>query len=239
MPNISEITSAVKKRHSIRRYEDRPLQDDAADRLTKEISRINRDESLHIQLIRNEPRAFRGAMAYGQFSGVTDYLVMAGEDTPGLKERIGYYGEWLLLYAQSLGINSCWVGLTYSKIKNTYRLAPGEKIVCYISLGYGLNEGVKHKIKRADQVSNVKADSPEWFRRGVEYALLAPTAVNQQKFRFDLLDSISPDGRSIVRASKGFSLVGYTHIDLGIARLHFELGAGRENFDWENPLPKN
>jgi hypothetical protein len=40
------------------------------------------------------------------------------------------------------------------------------------------------------------------------------------------------EGRHRVRAHKGFSLIGYTHIDLGIAKYHFEVAAGREKFDW-------
>ena len=88
-----------------------------------------------------------------------------------------------------------------------------------------------HKIKRIDQVSNVSDSTPDWFRRGVEAALLAPTAVNQQKFSFEFLPA--EDGQlPRVRAKKGFSLIGYTNMDLGIAKYHFELGAGTENFYW-------
>ena len=62
-------------------------------------------------------------------------------------------------------------------------------------------------------------------------ALLAPTAINQQKFSFEY---IQPHGDNIhkVKANKGFSMVGYTQMDLGIAKLHFEIGAGKENFEW-------
>jgi hypothetical protein len=80
-------------------------------------------------------------------------------------------------------------------------------------------------------VSNVSEDIPDWFRGGVEAALLAPTAVNQQKFSFEFLPA--EDGQlPRVLAKKGFSLIGYTHMDLGIAKYHFEIGAGKENFQW-------
>ena len=66
--------------------------------------------------------------------------------------------------------------------------------------------------------------TPEWFGRGLKAALLAPTAMNQQRFRFTLL----PD--DTVRAeSRGGS---YSHVDLGIVKYHFQLGAGRESFRW-------
>ena len=31
---------------------------------------------------------------------------------------------------------------------------------------------------------------------------------------------------------KGFSMIGYTQMDLGIAKYHFEVGAGKVNFEW-------
>ena len=34
------------------------------------------------------------------------------------------------------------------------------------------------------------------------------------------------------QANKGFSMVGYTQMDLGIAKYHFEMGAGRDHFNW-------
>ena len=126
-----------------------------------------------------------------------------------------------------LGLNTCWAGLSYSKIPHTYVLGDDEKIACYIALGYGETQGVTHKIKTIEQVSNVSDNTPLWFRKGVEAALLAPTAVNQQKFSFEYV------GDNKVVAHKGFSLIGYTQMDLGIAKYHFEIGAGKENFSWK------
>ena len=225
------LLEAIQARHSVRAYQGRPLTDADAQALQEKIDEVNRIGRLHIQLIRNEPKAFLGPFArYGKFRGVTDYLVMAGVKADDLDERIGYYGEQLVLIAQSIGLNTCWVGLSYTKIPNTYVLNEGEAIQAYISIGYGATQGVSHKIKRIDQVSNVSDITPDWFRRGVEAALLAPTAINQQKFSFEYMGMT--EGRHRVRAKKGFSLVGYTHMDLGIAKYHFEIAAGKENFEW-------
>jgi nitroreductase len=147
-----------------------------------------------------------------------------------LDERVGYYGEQLVLLAQTLGLNTCWVGLSYSKVPGTYVLDEGEKIACYIALGYGETQGVGHKIKTVNQVSNASDVTPTWFRKGVEAALLAPTAVNQQKFSFEYMGM--KDGRHQVHAKKCFSMIGYTQMDLGIAKYHFEIGAGEVNFEW-------
>lgn len=225
------LLEAIQARHSVRAYTGQPLTDADAQALQEKIDEVNRVGRLHIQLIRNEPKAFLGPFArYGKFRNVTDYLVMVGVKADDLDERIGYYGEQLVLLAQTLGMNTCWVGLSYTKIPNTYVLNDGEVIQAYISIGYGETQGVSHKIKRIEQVSNVSDSTPDWFRRGVEAALLAPTAINQQKFSFEYLGMT--DGHHRVLAKKGFSLVGYTHMDLGIAKYHFEIAAGKENFEW-------
>ncbi len=225
------LLEAIEARHSVRAYKNQPLSEDIVKVLEEEIAKLNREGQLHIQLILNEPKAFQGTLAkYGRFRNVTSYIVMAGRQAHDLDERVGYYGEHLVLLAQTLGLNTCWVGLSYSKIPGTYVLDEGEKIACYIALGYGETQGVGHKIKTVDQVSDVSDITPSWFRKGVEAALLAPTAVNQQKFSFEYLGM--KDNRHQVRAKKGFSLIGYTRMDLGIAKYHFEIGAGKENFDW-------
>ena len=225
------LLEAIEARHSVRAYKNQPLSEDIVKVLEEEIAKLNREGQLHIQLILNEPKAFQGTLAkYGRFRNVTSYIVMAGRQAHDLDERVGYCGEHLVLLAQTLGLNTCWVGLSYSKVPGTYVLDEGEKIACYIAVGYGETQGAGHKIKTVEQVSDVSDITPSWFRKGVEAALLAPTAVNQQKFSFEYLGM--KDNRHQVRAKKGFSLIGYTRMDLGIAKYHFEIGAGKENFDW-------
>ena len=228
---IMTIQEAIDARHSVRAYKDQPLTEEVAKRLEEEIAVVNQKGNLHVQLIQNEPKAFQGTLAkYGKFRNANNYLVMAGKRAEDLDERVGYYGEHLVLLAQTLGLNTCWVGLSYSKVPGTYVLDEGEKIACYIALGYGETQGVGHKIKTVEQVSNASDATPSWFRKGVEAALLAPTAVNQQKFSFEYVGM--SNNRHQVRAKKGFSMIGYTQMDLGIAKYHFEIGAGKVNFEW-------
>lgn len=233
------LLEAIQARHSVRKYIERPIDADVVEALQRKVEEVNREGDLHIQLVTNEPRAFHGKMAYGTFSGVTNYFVMAGrKDAPAggtaqasLSERIGYYGEQLVLLAQTLGLGTCWAGLTYNNIKEAYTIGPDERLCCMIALGYGNDAGRNMRRKSIDKVSNAGQDSPLWFRQGVEAALLAPTAVNQQKFFFTYLGT-DDEGKGMVKAERKFSLFGYTKMDLGIARLHFEIGAGKENFNW-------
>ena len=225
------LTEAIKTRHSVRAYKEQPLAENTAKLLEEKIAELNEVGNLHIQLIKNEPKAFQGTLAkYGKFSGVTNYFVMVGKKSDDLDERVGYYGEQLVLYAQTLDLNTCWVGLSYKKVADTYVLDDGEKVVCYIAVGYGETQGVGHKIKTVEQVSNASDITPAWFKKGVEASLLAPTAVNQQKFSFEHVGV--KNGKHLIRAKKGFSMIGYTQMDLGIAKCHFEIGAGKDNCEW-------
>ena len=224
------LQEAITARHSVRKYIDKEIPADIVTALQDKIAEYNKVGNLNIQLVLNETRAFTGMLSYGSFSGVRNYFVMVGKKGADLDERVGYYGEQLVLLAQTLGLNTCWVGLSYRKVPEAYNVGKDEKLACMIALGYGETQGVSHKIKTVEQVSNASDITPSWFKKGVEAALLAPTAVNQQKFSFKYVGM--SNNRHQVRAKKGFSMIGYTQIDLGIAKYHFEIGAGKDNFEW-------
>ena len=221
---------AIAARHSVRKYLDKAIPEELLSQLREKIAEINAGGNLHVQLVTDEPKAFGGLKAYGQFSGVRYYFVMAGSKSKDLDERVGYYGEQLVLLAQALGLNTCWAGVSYNKIPGTYELCEDETIACYIALGYGQTQGVSHKSKAPGSVSNASDLTPGWFREGVQAALLAPTAVNQQKFFIEYLGVRNK--QHVVSIKKGVSMVGYTLMDLGIVKLHFEIGAGKERFVW-------
>lgn len=218
-----DLTEAMKARHSVRQYQNKPLDTETVKALQAEIHKCNQESGLHIQLVKNEPKAFDGFMAhYGKFRGVTNYIAMIGKKG-GLDEKCGYYGERLVLLAQQLGLNTCWVAMTYSKIKTAFVIDEGEKLYIVIALGYGETQGVAHTSKAISDVAKTEGDMPEWFRKGMEAALLAPTAMNQQKFLF------TRNGTQVsAKAGMGF----YAKIDLGIVKYHFEVGAGKDNFQW-------
>ena len=149
------LLEAIEARHSVRKYKDEPIPENVLTVLRNKVWEINKEAGLHVQLVTDEPKAYKGIMAYGSFSGVKNYFVMAGKKGDDLDEKIGYYGEQLVLLAQTLGLNTCWTGLSYSKVPGTYELEVGEKIGCYIALGYGETQGVGHKVKADKDISNV------------------------------------------------------------------------------------
>ena len=219
-----ELSEVMRTRHSVRQYADKAIEMDILNILQNEINACNKEGNLHIQLVPDEPKAFDSLMAhFGKFKGVKNYIALVGTKGKALEEKCGYYGERLVLKAQQLGLNTCWVAMTYKRIPGAFKVEKGEKLTVVIALGYGKTEGAEHKSKPMDAVSNINPDSPEWFKQGVEAALLAPTAMNQQKFMLSYTE-----GKVTATAGKGF----YTKIDLGIVKYHFEVGAGKENFIW-------
>lgn len=214
-----ELLEIMRQRHSVRQYIDRAIEPEkraVLDALTQE---INRKAGLSIQIVYDDPKCFDSFMAhYGKFTGVRNYIALVGKKSPKLDETLGYCGEELVLKAQELGLNTCWVALTHGKSKAV--VGKGEKQVCLIALGYGATQGVEHKSKPMQELCACAEPIPEWFQSGMNAAMLAPTATNQQKFRFELL----LDGNVKATCGGGF----YTKLDLGIVKYHFETVTGKK-----------
>ena len=218
------IQEAIQQRHAVRSYTDQPLPQETITQLEALIAKCNREGGLHIQMVQNEPMAFGSkGMHYGKFTGVTNYLALIGKKSVDLEEKCGYYGEKLVLAAQQMGLNTCWVAMSYKKIPDAFKVAPGEKLVIVIALGYGATQGVQHKLRSVEELCTLKGAEPDWFLRGMEAVRLAPSALNQQKYRFSL-----ENGKVAVKPGFGFN----TKVDMGIAKYHFEIGAGKDNFEW-------
>ncbi len=217
------LLEAVDARRSVRQYLAKPIEPEKIAALREAAEQLNAQSGLHLQIITDEPKAFSGPMAhYGHFTNVTNYIACVGKKGKALNETIGYYGEQLVLLAQQLGLNTCWVALTASKRKAPAVLEKGEKMPVVIALGYGETQGHARKTKSAAEVSDA-ADAPAWYQSGIAAALKAPTATNQQRFLFRRSGSVVT-----LQATGGF----YSDMDRGIVKLHFELGAGKENFTW-------
>ena len=219
------LMEAMQARHSVRQYREEALRKEDAALLREEIEACNAESGLHIQLVCGEPKAFSGLLArYGKFSGVTNYIALVGKKGPDLSETCGYFGERIVLRAQQIGLNTCWVAMTYSKVPSAFSAGEGEKLCAVIAVGYGKTQGSGHRVKSVREVTEGEPPFPEWFVSGVEAALLAPTAMNQQKFRFALQGN-----RVSATAGNGF----YTKLDLGIVKYHFAMGAGADAFTWD------
>lgn len=216
-----DIKTAIKERRSIRKYKDIQIEEDirtALDELAKE---CNEESGLNIQIIYDDPDCFKNILlTYGRFKNVKNYIALVGDKSiEKLDEKCGYYGQKLVLKAQQLGLNTCWVGGSFSKGKCKAVKEAGEKLVCVISLGYGDEPGVKHKSKPVSKLCNVaEEDMPVWFKNGMVAAMMAPTALNQQKFYVTL------NGEEVIITPQK---AVFAKVDLGIVKYNFEAVTGK------------
>ena len=210
----------MQERHSVRKYTDRKIEGETLTKLQDKIDSVNEESRLKIRLVLDEPRSFSGLMTkMTGFRNAVNYIAMIGPKGDGLPMTIGYYGEDIVLYAQSLGLNTCWAMMNGKKGCDVDK---DDDYIIGIAVGYGEDQGTPHKNRPVKDVADIEG-RPEWFIKGVEAAMLAPTGMNAQKFRLDMIDGkVSLTGGS----SK------LKQIDLGIVKFHFECGAGKDSFEW-------
>lgn len=208
----------IEARHSVRQYKDVKIEAEKREVLNKLCEDINKESSLSIQIIYDEPKCFNSMLAhYGKFTGVNNYIAIVGPKENDLDEKGGYYGQLLVLKAQELGLNTCWVAMTHGK--SQAKVEKGEKQLIIIALGYGQTQGVAHKSKELSSLASVSDSDPQWYKDGVKAAMLAPTAVNQQKF---LVERVGEQAK--ITAPKGMM----TKVDLGIVKYNFEYASGHK-----------
>ena len=214
------ILEAIDARHSVRAYQEKPIDQETRRQLDEFTDKCNQESGLHFFIRYDDPDGFDSRLAhYGHFRNVRNYIVLAGRKGPEFDFRCGYCGEKMVLFAQQLGLNTCWAALTFNKRKVRELIPDGETLCMVIALGYGETQGCPRKSKTYADVTENGTDEA-WFRQGVEAALKAPTAVNQQKFVFSVRG-----GEPVARA-KGFGSL--TQVDLGIVVYHFEAASGKK-----------
>ena len=212
---MMEILEIIKSRHSVRQYRNQTIEESKREELNTCIKEANEESHLSIQVFYDEPKCFDSFMAhYGKFTNVGNYIAIVGNKSD--QEKAGYYGEKIVLKCQEMGLNTCWVAMTHGK--SHAKIKKGQNLLILISLGYGDTLGVAHRSKSIKELSHADEET-EWFTKGMEAVCLAPTAMNQQKFLFEL-----KNGVVTAKSLGGF----YSKIDLGIAKYHFEAVTGHE-----------
>lgn len=222
-----DMKEAMAKRHTVRKYSS-GLTDDEASQMSDRIAALNAEFDLAIKLVRSDDSGVNAfAKLFMGSSGATDFFVLAADSSPSAEEKLGYASSDLMLFAQTLGLNSWWIGGTFNR-KHIASLVPDKFVSGIVTVGHGASAGVAHKSKSASQVSKyIGTPVPAWFSSGVEAALLAPTALNRQKF------FITGSENKVVLTYAPGAMSGS---DKGIVKHHFELGAGVSNFEWVDSL---
>ena len=224
---------AVKARISCRAYQDRRIDNETLSLLSDLVDRLNDESGLHIQLLTTDGQSQPLLkLAPAMFDGPAySYAALVGDADALSGEKIGYYGEKLVLYATQLGLGTCWVAGTYDRSTACAVVGEGEQLWSVIPMGYSAAKlPIKQRMIRASIRARDRklpqfvesdlpfSELPEWFRTAVESVRLGPSAVNQQPVNF--VWNKENVAAKLWKPAKGMAL-----IDLGIAKYHFEVGA--------------
>lgn len=208
-------------RHTVRAFRDVPLVVADKLRLSGKIDEVNRQYHLQLRLFTDVDVPVKRMMKLFLARNLRNYIILSGPDMPCVKSLLGYVGAEIMVYAQSIGINSWWVGDTYNYDKVASR-ADGQIVAGIIVVGYGKKQGNPHKSRPEKEISSYFGRKPLWFQEGVRAALLAPTPKNSQ----DFLISGKDNEVSIISSDKKWG-----EIVCGIIRYFFEVGINSINQD--------
>lgn len=209
-------------RHSVRHYEDKQIPKEILDKINKKVNEINSLSDLDIQVVVNEKEAMAGFEP--RLTGAKNYLSFVGKkDDPKLEEKVGYFGEELVLFLTNLGLGSLWVAGSMHLDKVIYKANEDETLVLIIAFGFASDNGIAHISKSLNELSKINDNSPEWFVNGIKEVSLAPSAMNRQNFYFTYID----ENKVLVDALPN-NPPRWAKVDRGIAIYHFEIGSGKK-----------
>lgn len=218
---------AIENRISRRKFEKEPVTNSEKKTIIALINELNEASGLAMAFLEDGSNAFQKLRkSYGLFTNVRSVILMKGnKELKDLKERIGYYGEELVLAITDLGLGTCWVGGTFDK--DELIVDDSEELVCVVLVGKVAAPSLTEKMMRSATHRKVKSMAdriisdqplPQWVQNGMKAVLLAPSAKNTQKAMFKYENNILS-----VQIADDYSL---DLIDLGIAKKHFEIEAG-------------
>ena len=137
----TDMKQAMRQRHTVRKFTSKPLSPELISQLNDRVRANNERLGLSISLKVGDESALPGMLKLFFAKGVRNYFVLAGSDRPGLDEDLGYASADLMLFAQALGLNTWWIGGTFSR-KNVEQAVPGKKVIGIVAVGFGATPGV-------------------------------------------------------------------------------------------------
>lgn len=242
MENIADI---IRSRRSVRTFDGRELDSQEKEKLSSFMANIDNPYDIPVNF------KMMGAQENGLncpvVSGTDLYVGGKIKQVPHANEAFGYSFEMLVLYAQSLGIGTVWLGGTMNRsaFESAMALEGDEMMPCASPLGYAakkmsMRESMMRKAIKANErlsfgelffdgsfdvpLTEEKADR---LKQPLEMVRLAPSAVNKQPWRCIVTENAVHFYLKRSRALAS-TAVDMQKVDMGIALCHFELAA-KEN----------
>lgn len=251
MTEHTQLIDAINIRTSVRAYDKDPIDDDTARQLTMTIDAVNTLADTHLQLVLNQPKVFEAANASGHLTNAANYIALVEpKDDTEARERAGFYAERVVLAATLRGLGTLWVGGSWDREEAARhcRVGRGEEAYLCIVIGYPEHH-LAYQAKSYDELTafqrshrptktfaqftagmtdEERAAAPAWFTAGVEAAMKAPSAMNRQPITFTY-NAADDTAAAHIDPAEDYR---ETLNDLGIAKLHFQIGAGSGEWAW-------
>ncbi len=223
------LLSAIDRRVSRRSYLSTPIDAQTVKELQQFLTELNAKSGLFFEFMEDGSAAFAGfRKSYGMFSGVRSLILLKGpKEDKFLQEKAGYYGEQAMLYAVELNLGTCWVAGSYDRKSDIFKVPESEQLIAVITVGYTqqlksrrekfIHSLTHRKSKSVDMLLKTDCTPPEWITTAMKAVQKAPSAANRQPVMFVY-------EKGVLRASVPENIT-FSGIDLGIAKLHFELAS--------------
>lgn len=249
---ISEI---IKKRHSVRSYDNRELSKETMEELYNYLNEINNSKgifggSVRVELVQKHAEEKEVKLGtYGVIKGANYYLAVAYKNNDYALEDLGFLFEKVILYCTSLGLGTVWLGGTFNKsnFSEAIQLNKDEKLPIVAPVGIEAEKksiiakvfgGSSSKRKDFSQIFfNENFNTPLTYEEAKDYGevlemvRIAPSAMNKQPWR------ILKEGNSYHIYSEGKAEIN--RIDIGICMCHFYLCAKEKKLKGEFKVLNN
>lgn len=250
--SISEI---IKKRHSVRSYDNRELSKEIIEKLHNYLNEINNSKgifggSVRVELVQKQIGEKEVKLGtYGVIKGANYYLAVAYKNSDYALEDLGFLFEKVILYCTSLGLGTVWLGGTFNKsnFSKAIQLNEDENLPIVAPVGIEAEKksviakvfgGSSSKRKDFSQIFfNENFDTPltkeeaKDYGEVLEMVRIAPSAMNKQPWR------ILKEGNSYHIYREGKAEVN--RIDIGICICHFFLCASEKGLKGEFKVLNN
>ena len=240
---MNHMIESIKERRSVRTYDGRILDKQTKDELIFFMENIK--NPFNIPVVFKFLNAKEQGLVCPVVNGTDMYVGGKIKNVPNANAAFGFSFETFILYAQSLGLGTVWLGGTMNRpaYEAAMEMNEDEMMPCASPVGYPSKKmSMRENMMRKAVKANVRLDFEEIFFDGAfdralskekagdlktpfEMVRLAPSAVNKQPWRVVL------EGNSVhfyLKRSKGFGHDGKLDmqmVDMGIALCHFDLAA--------------
>ena len=242
---------AIENRHSRRKFEPKALKQKNLKELQAVCDGFQPFPDARAVLVTEPPElVFKGAIgSYGKIKGAPAFIAFIGDtESDTVSEHVGYTGEGIILEAEAMGMNTCWVGGLFRPeiVASMVTLGEDEKVYAVTPVGYApdrmtLEEklmagfGLTSRRKTLSKlcIGLKQSDWPRWLKPTLEAARQAPSRMNRQPWRFHVeKDSIAV---AVNRNTVDADSVTSERLCCGIAMLHIEVAAGNAGVsgEWE------